>query len=95
MAAIPNEEWDACYTPVEEITAHALELLRTTDVVRSFGECGEYTATSVLYTPTIGALDPSVAKLVVVLEGLVGAPWNNPALPVQPVSWGNLKSLYR
>jgi hypothetical protein len=70
-------------------------LIRGTDVMHSFGGCGEYTATGVIYTPTVGALDPGAAQLAIVVEGQVGAPWNDQSLAVESFSWGGLKAVFR
>nr|MEE4267942.1 hypothetical protein [Candidatus Krumholzibacteria bacterium] len=90
-----NGYWDGMTPTAAEVFAQGLELIRGTDVMHSFGGCGEYTATGVIYTPTVGALDPGAAQLVIVVEGQVGAPWNDQSLAVESFSWGGLKAVFR
>lgn len=74
----------------------ALTYLRTLDVVASFAECGPYDAVAWLYVPEVGVgatiLD---VKLIVAIDGTVGAPWNVPTVAIEHTSWGAIKAQYR
>ncbi len=78
-----------------EYTEDALGTLRALDVLHSFAECGDYTVTGYVTTPTIGGLDENVARLVVIVQGRVGSPWSDHGVATEQRSWGSLKALYR
>ncbi len=96
VTVIDNPDWpDSGGATNAELADMAVAYLRTTDVLVSFGTCGSYAVTSWVYTPTLGVLNPAVAKLIVVVEGRIGAPWNGQVVPTVAESWGSVKSLYR
>ena len=98
VATLGNSNWDGMELTSEQLTSMAVEYLRATDVFRSFGECGEcgeYVVTGLVYTPGVGALQSLAARLIIAVEGTIGAPWNGPSVPVVGTSWGQLKVLYR
>lgn len=96
VTVIDNPDWpDDGIAGDAESAAMAVACLRTTDVLVSFGACGPHTVTSWIYAPTLGVLDPGVAKLIVIVEGRVGSPWNGQVIPTVAAGWGSLKSLYR
>lgn len=78
----------------EAITDQVLDVLRHTDVLHSFGECGEYAVLSCIYTPTVGTVDPLVAKLIVVVNGSCGPPWNGDPVAAQRRSWSAVRALF-
>lgn len=92
---IANEYWDGFEPTSSQLTAAAISYLRTTDVIHSFAECGDYRAVGWIYTPSVGGTDASVAKLIIAVEGRVGAPWNGQDVAVEQTSWGSLKVRYR
>lgn len=95
-AVLDNDSWIGPGVPtVDELTALAVEHLRTTDVLHSFGACGPYVVTGWIYTPAVGVVDPGAARLVIAVEGKVGPPWNGESVPVAARSWGALQSSFR
>lgn len=86
--------WVEDETP-EELTARVLERLRNTDVLKSFGECGPYSAMTFIYYPTVGGIDYSVAKLIVIVSGHCGEPWNVETVAVEQSSWSGVKRLFK
>lgn len=87
-------EWDDAFGTPVDITVAGLEILLRTDVVHSFAACGEYSAVAFIYTPTVGFLDPTVAELVVVVQGHCGPPWNGDPVASERLSWSSIKSLF-
>ncbi len=85
----PEEETE------EEITDRVLHHLRRTDVLKSFAECGPYSVMSYLYLPTVGCVDPFVAKSVVIVSGHCDSPWNGEPVAVEPTSLSTMKQLFR
>jgi hypothetical protein len=95
-ATYDNSFWeDPFYPAVGELTAAALAHLRTTDVIHSFAGCGDYQVVGWVYTPSVGLTDPSVAKLIVAIDGKVGPPWNGQEVAVEQTTWSGLKARYR
>ena len=90
-----NNGWGGFEPTTGDMTQMGLELVRSTDLMYSFGECGDYVATGLVYTPEVGAVNPSSARLVLVVEGKVGSPWNDQTVPTESLSWDNLKASYR
>lgn len=96
VGVINNPIWGMAGLPTtQDLTTLAVEYLRTTDVFHSFGDCGDYVVTGWIYTPAIGGLDPGSAKLIITVEGKVGAPWNGELVPTAMTSWDSLKANYR
>lgn len=101
IAAAPSStdvvvhNWGGGLPSTSELSESAVAMLRTTDVIHSYAACGEYTVTGYVYTPTIGGVDPSVAQLIVIVDGRVGAPWNGQPVAAESSSWGELKAQYR
>ena len=97
VATLENGAWgEGINEPTsKQLTSMAVEYLRTTDVFHSFGECGDFVATGWVYTPAVGAMDPIAARLVLTVEGKIGAPWNGQSVPVTTESWDSVKAVYR
>jgi hypothetical protein len=95
VAAIDNYDWENIVPAGAELTAAALSYLRTTDFVHSFADCGDYQVVGYVYTPANGATIPGLAKLIIAIDGKVGAPWNGQPVSAEPVNWGGLKASYR
>jgi hypothetical protein len=94
IATFGNGFWET-YTTVDELTATALAYLRTTDVIHSFADCGDYQAVGWVYTPIVGATHPHAARLIVAIDGKVGPPWNGQEVAAEQVTWHDLKARYR
>ena len=93
---IPNSYgWHESYGDESYLLQVALEHIRQTDVMRSFGCCASYEVTSYLHTPTVGATNPSVAVQVLIVSGHAAPPWGPSPIPVVPSSLGRVKSLFR
>lgn len=92
---IANGYWSTAQPTEAELTASAVSYLRSTDVIHSFADCGEYRAVAWVYTPSVGGTDVSVAKLIVAIDGTVGAPWNGQSVADEKASWGGFKVQYR
>lgn len=73
----------------------ALDMVLATDVLHSFGECGEYSVVAYFYTPTVGMLDPDVVQMVLVVQGSCGPPWNGEPVANEACSWSEVKGLFR
>ncbi len=96
LDVFPNAEWEGLGGMASaDLAALAAALLRTTDVAASFAACGDYTMTSWVYTPAVGAVDAGAARLIVTLAGHVGPPWNGQAVAAEATSWGGVRALYR
>jgi len=65
----------------------ALDHIRQTDVMRSFGSCAPYQVTAYLHTPTVGATDPN--------EGHAAPPWGPGPIDTQGLTMSMVKSFYR
>ncbi len=89
-----NWYWEGTQLTSEQLTSMAVELLRTTDVIHSFGDCGDYSVTGWVHTPTVGGLDTWSASLIITVEGKIGPPWNG-QVPVSTQSWGSVKAMFR
>ncbi len=85
---LPNEWWSIQWGEPLDIAATVVDYLRTTDVVRSFSDCGSYNVVAYLYTPGMG---PYMATSLIIISGLVGPPWNTAVTqaptPPTPASW--------
>jgi len=91
----PNHDFWPDEVTEEEITDQVLTHLRQTDVLKSFANCGPYSVMSYLYLPTVGVVDPLVAKSVIFVSGHCGAPWNGEPVAVEPTSLTKVKQLFR
>lgn len=91
-----NPMWDDGYFGSQSYLAQvALDDIRQTDVMRSFGSSAPYQVTSFLHTPTVGMVDPTVAVQVLVVTGHAAPPWGPGPVDTTPTPWDLLKSLYR
>ena len=71
-----------------------LAQILATDVMESFGNCGEYSVTAFFYLPTVGLIDPTVAQLVLVVQGSCGPPWNGEPVANEGQTWSRVKELF-
>ena len=89
----PGGGWP--YGSETDIADATLNLLRQLDVLHSFAQCGDYSAISYVYTPTVGLLDPLQAQCVMIVRGSCGPPWNGAPVAIESHSWGGVKALFR
>lgn len=93
---IPNTYgWHESYGDESYLQQVALDHIRQTDVMRSFGFCAPYQVTSYLHTPTVGMTNPNVAVQVLIVSGHAAPPWGPGPIPVFSSSLGRVKSLFR
>jgi len=92
---VDHEGWQSIYGTPEGITNSAIEFLRQTDVLFSFGQCGPYEVVSYIYTPWVGNTWPDLAKCIIVVNGKCSPPWSDGAVAVEAQSWGSVKALFR
>ncbi len=83
---LPPFEWAPAYygTPAE-ITSAVVDVLRQSDVLRSFGDCDAYSVVSFIYTPAVGMVDPGEARNVVIVSGRAGPPWSDLPTATPPI----------
>ena len=86
VGILPTTGWSENYGTPAEITATVLEHLRSSDVLESFSDCGNYDVVSYIYTPAFSPMDPEAASLIVVVSGKCGAPWADFVAGAGPVS---------
>ena len=88
-------DWESQYGSEVGIAGSVLDLLRQLDVLHSFAQCGDYSAISYVYTPSVGVIQPTYAQCVVVVRGSCGPPWNGAPISIESQSWGRVKGLFR
>lgn len=91
----PNHDYWSEEETEEEITARVLTHLRQTDVLKSFAGCEPYSVMSYLYLPTVGVVDPMLAKSVIIVSGHCDSPWNGEPVAVEQTSLSAVKQLFR
>lgn len=96
VAILDNIFWnDEYFTPQDYVVQLAVDHIRQTDVLHSFGECAPYTVTGYLHTPTVGTTDPFAAVQVLIVSGHAGPPWGPEPVDTTPTSWDMVKATYR
>ncbi len=86
--------WDAGSPGISEEQALqlALALARETDLLHGMANCGDYSVTGYIYTPSTW-LDQTTAMEVLIVSGRADSSWI--PVKVEPESWGRLKALYQ
>ena len=92
---LPNEYWGDIFGSPDSVTTMTLDYLRQSDVLKSFGACDTYDVVSYIYTPAVGATDPTLAGCVIIVSGHCGPPWNGDEVPIRPTSWNKVKARYK
>jgi len=83
------------YPTEEEAVAPVMDFLRNTDVVKSFAECGPYSAAAFVYTSDTCCDFLYEAVCILVVNGHCGPPFNYESVSVDRKSWEGVKALYR
>lgn len=93
---LDNTFWSDDYLGAQaDLAQLALDHIRQTDVMRSFGSCAPYLMTSYLHTPTVGATDPLAARQVLIVSGHAAPPWGPEPIGTTRSSWDWVKAMYR
>jgi hypothetical protein len=96
QSLLANPFWDDGSLGSQPYLAQvALDHIRQTDVMRSYGSCAPYGVTTFLHTPSLGILDPEVAVQVLIVTGHAAPPWGPEPIDTEPTPWDLVKSYFR
>ena len=86
--------WYSVYFGDPQVLSQAVvDLLRTTDTVKSFGACGDYQV--LCYFTNLWGQGTTALYAIVVVYGACGPPWNGSPVGTETTTWGTVKALYR
>lgn len=96
LTLLGNQFWgDGDEGSQADLAQLALDHLRQTDVLRSFGSCAPYAVTGYLHTPSVGATDPLAARQVLIVSGHAAPPWGPGPIDTSRAAWDRVKAMYR
>ena len=86
--------WYTWYGVPETLAQGLVTYLRGSDVLKSFGLCGDYNTFCYFSHPAPGNAF-YLPYAVVVVNGFCGGPWNGAPVAIEALSWGSVKIIYR